>query len=536
MSTPYNYEDSMRAHDAAVYSWLDGLLVDYNDINGEPRLQVPILKVFAAPHRAYAQAYDLLVKMGWAAGGSDAAARLTAEADWATLPLPICTIDRDYPMFTQELAASALTYERTFRDPVTGDWVQLPYPLHALTTYRLTFWCLKRYTEAYIAEWMYTRFGAIGAGNREVYLPVQHQAPFGRQLHSFKWIGTGDQSDLEGESPRYIRMTMTAMLRTWFMRGTWASARREPPVHAVQRQGWSEADLAATNSWWGSGNLWTIRDPTDFNSLATWPVDGAATVAADGTGGLVATLPSDADRVQLIELGTALLPNGYQILQVAGQISTDASVELFVDQFFGDPTPVPLRLMPKIYPDPPAIPVVSSFSPVMLTPELSGEFRIGAEVWAQSVPAGDVTFHEFTLSEGLRFVYGVQGGPAVATLSKINVRQIGDVTPHLAAYQIVDGGTEWVYHWNALEVRPYLIVVRVVRPAAAGAQITVDNDETSPTFSRTRGIAASRSLGVVILIQPLSGTLRVHIPKTLAVLEAYARPFDGPFLGGTLLP
>jgi len=539
MSDPYNYEDSMRIHDAAIYSWLDGLLVDYGTINGEARNQVPILKVFAAPHRAFAQAYDLLVKMGWAAGGNDETARLTAEADWAVLPLPICTIDRDYPVFSPQLSASALTYERTFRDPVTGDWVTLPYPLHAFTTYRLTFWCLKRYTEAYILEWFYTRFGQRGAGNREVYLTVHHQAPFGDQMQALRWIGTGDQSELEGDNPRYIRMNATVMFRTWFMRDRWPAARREPPVHAIQREAYAAEDMLATSSWWGTGNLWTIRDPSDANSLATWPRWGDASVASNSGRGLDVTLTGGLDRVELIELGNIVTTDDYQILSISGSVSPTAPATLFIDEFFGDPIPRVAPVIPQVYPPPTPLPINSSFGAVMLTPEFGGALRLGTRVWEQSTGSEDASFHEFTLSRGKRFMYGVEGGPAGVGMSRIDVRQVFDAlkTPPTQVDSWPGyGDPESVYRWQNLDIRPYLIVVRLVNPTVPGTVLTFEDDDTAPTFSRPRTVSTIHTLGLVALVQPKLGNLRVRVPSTVIVADAYVRPFDGPYLGGTLLP
>lgn len=533
MSVPYNFEDTMRKHDAAVYSWLDGLCLDYNGINGEDRKNVPILRVFSAPHRAFAQAYDLLVKMGWAAGGSDEAARITAQADWATLPLPFCTIDRDYPMLTPELGASALQYERSFRDPETGDWVVLPYPLHALTTYRLTFWSLKRYTEAFILEWLYTRFGARGAGNRELYLPVYHAHPFNAQLHSFRWIGTADSGDAEGENPRYLRMTVSALLRTWFMRGDWPSARREPPVHAIQRSAYSVEDCAPTSSWWGSGNLWTPRSTTDPTSLARWPRRGDALVSSNGARGVTVTLSDPSDDVELLNLGTTLGASGYQVVGIAASLSSTAQGTVALLQTSADPTPYRVPAMPVVYQGV-ASAITSTFDPVLLSVELEGDVYPGQEVWSLDVPVSESeSFHEFTLSRGKRFELRVRGDPGVMEFPRLDVRTVFETT-HVVQSSITDGGASWHYDWTGLESRAYLVVVILQQPTVAGVSLVFYDDATAPVFSKSRMTSTTASIGVVGLIQPLSSTLRVTIPKTVTVLEAYVMTFDGPFLGSTL--
>ncbi len=535
MSTPYNFEDTMRRHDAAVYHWLDDLLVDYNQINGQDRRAHPILRVFAAPHRAFAQAYDLLVKMGWAAGGNDEQARLTAEADWTTLPLPFCTIDRDYPMFTQELAASALTYERTFRDPVTGEWVVLPYPLHAQTTYRLTFWSLKRYTEAFILEWFYTRFGNRGAGNREVFLTVEHEPPFGPQMQALRWIGTGDQGELEGENPRYLRMNATVMLRTWFMRGTWPSARRETAVHAIQREAYQTEEMAATASWWGTGNLWSIVSPQDPVALARWSVRGSPELTVVGPDGLAIASGGGLDRVDLIELGSIRNDDEYQILSIAGTVDTDAPVSLEVEDLYGDPTPWVPPVVPQMYPQAVAPPVASAFGPIDLSVQMDGDMRIGTPVWGLELPAGEGSFHEFTLSYGRRFRYGVFGGPAETELRRIDVRQVFDAARTAPTSQTGSmAGTEYV--WQGLEARPYLIVVRLVTPTTPGTNLVFADDAATPAFSRTRAVSREHTHGVLALLQPKVDSLRVFVPLAALVADVYVRPFDGPFLGGTLPP
>jgi len=503
MALPHNYEDSIRKHDVAIYSWLDGLHVDYGTVSGVERNDCPILRTFAAPHRAFAQAHDTLVKMGWVAGETDEAKRIVAEADWSVLPLPFVTIDRDDPIFSPQLAAPVLNVDRWFKDPTTGAWVELPYPLHMLTTYRLTFWCLKRYTEAFIMEWFYSRFGARGAGPQEVYLTVRHDAPWGEQRQALRWVGSADYSDLEGENPRYIRMTASLIFRTWLMRGSWAGASREQPVHTIRRTAPEEPNLTPTASWWGSGNLFEI-DMALGQIPTAWPKTGAASVVGNGRSGLVLAVDDDTDTVGLCTRGAVPNGDGYEILGLSALVDVGgAPVRLLLCNETGDPTATP-----KPVPTP---------------------------VYHLDLPVGSHRFHEFTLSRGDRFtalLHGT-GGPADVEIEQVDIR-------HIEPALIVkpeprdDLGAAWGYRILNLSTKPHLVVV-VLQLAVAGETVTFEDSAFTPSFTRSRVVSETTEIGVVSLIQPKTDSLRVVVPKSMIIADVYAQVFDGPYLGSTLL-
>jgi hypothetical protein len=81
-----------------------------------------------------------------------------------------------------------------------------------------------------------------------------------------------------------------------------------------------------------------------------------------------------------------------------------------------------------------------------------------------------------------------------------------------------------------------LAVIVLQVPTVAGVAVVFQDDVSAPSFSKTRLVSTIYPVGVAGLLQPKADTLRVQVPKTVTVHDAYVMAFDGPFLGSTLPP
>jgi hypothetical protein len=194
--------------------WLNGMIVDYGDYGGVlkgPLNGVPIISCFASPDRAFAQAADLLIKTGKTTGG-------TAE-NWANevnrlngLPLPIVSIYRSDAQYDPSLAGIPKRFPLSTA-PTTSVQYWRPYRI----PYQLDFWSMKTYTDTLFREWMESQFGIIGNLQNEAYISVTHVAPYGVKRQSLLNEGARDTSYLEGNQPRYRRLTYSLSLRAYLI-------------------------------------------------------------------------------------------------------------------------------------------------------------------------------------------------------------------------------------------------------------------------------------------------------------------------------
>ena len=346
MSLPFSAEDTIRLHDAAFFNWLSGFKVDYNNISGAPQLQVPMLAVMAAPHRAFATVVDTLVSRGWVNQADPKIAQAMADQEWPVLPLPVATIERDDPIMSGQLALVPGKYRTNAFNPYTGQWDTYAYPSHYLTQYRLTFWCEKKYTHAYFIEWLMSQLGAVGAGYTEVYIPVQHAQPFGTQLHALRYLGSANMDDLEGAHPRHIRKMLSFTLRSWFMRQPPVAGNGASPVFNVRQDqnilaqdGTSviDSEVAPGRLNWGTFNLYNSLSTNIAGSVAAyWPSYGAAVVtqaAANAPGrtqDLTVSVTAATDIVPLLDRIIPLNSYGYNLIRIAGMYQSSAAAELTV--------------------------------------------------------------------------------------------------------------------------------------------------------------------------------------------------------------
>ena len=177
MAVPHTYDDYLRIHDAAFYNWLGTLLVDYGDVAGVTRNQQPILRVMTTPQRAMAEVVDFLVSQGWIEGTDAADMRKKAEQNFTVLPMPFCSFLREEPQLDPQLQGAVKTIRRRFFNCDIGQWEYHPWPKHHRIGYNVTFRSHKKFTDAYMREFIYGQLGGKGKNENETYIPVVHKAP-----------------------------------------------------------------------------------------------------------------------------------------------------------------------------------------------------------------------------------------------------------------------------------------------------------------------------------------------------------------------
>jgi len=165
MATPHTFENSLRIHDEAIFTWLDTLLIDYRLSDGPPPVIIPeepILRITAAPSRPFADVAALLVARNFFHGMGLTPEQMTTMAEdefHKIMPLPIITIYRADPVEDPELAGAPKEFRRAVIDAAGGKYISYPWPAHYRTEYTMTIWCEEKYTEAFILEWFYAQFG-----------------------------------------------------------------------------------------------------------------------------------------------------------------------------------------------------------------------------------------------------------------------------------------------------------------------------------------------------------------------------------------
>lgn len=223
MSRPDTYENTFRLFDMAIYDWLGGLLVDYGDLAQGIRMPgKSILRTMATPERAFAEMQNMLVRMGWMN-------ETLASDDFRNIPLPFVSIYRMTTLPKLEYMRVPMRLKRLYRDH-EGNWLGADFPTPWEITYDIHFWCMKRYTEVHLWDWLVSRIGRRGASPEEFYLEVDHEkwphdhhalktCIYGNQLHSVRFDALTDITDLEPVemAPRYVRFSLLLTIRAWMM-------------------------------------------------------------------------------------------------------------------------------------------------------------------------------------------------------------------------------------------------------------------------------------------------------------------------------
>jgi hypothetical protein len=403
------------------------------------------------------------------------------------------------------------------------------------TEYRVSFWCLKRYTENWIDEHVMAQLGLIGAGESEVMLYVQHPDPFGTRLQALHFDSSTNLSELEGEdNQRFIRWEMSFTLNTVVHR---APLTPDPAIAGASGAGYDFIDQVVPADAFGV-RPGVNEDPeaqvgTDFSTPLTsqshnlfrlvprkydphhdvWPLVGGASVVPspltpDGksdVSALQVSVTAPADQADLTNRPVRLDADGYAILSLAFRYRADAAIDLDVYSNDGQHTPPAAPTWTSALQD--TLPVQSKWTRV----------------------------HRFTVVTEPIFDVSLSGTgvAAVGNFARVDVRHLRSQTK-VAPSSTVVGGAETTYDWTGLVAsQPYLIVV-VLTPAAASGTLTVNDDDTAPSFVKTEPVDDSVNQGAVVLMQPLNTSLQLVAPNSLSIAAIYAQRYYGAFAGHEL--
>lgn len=516
MSTPYSLENTLRAHDVAIYDWLGGLHVDYNDSEKgiANKNDIPILRVFASPQRAFATVQDMLIKDGWISGLTPAAQQANA-GDFDTLPLPVLTLQRGEPQIDAELSAPAKVFRHKVFDPLTGQFINHQWPGHYKTDYTITLWGLKRYTDNFMREWIMSHFGAAqGVAFSEYMLLVKHADPWGDMRQALRYIGSSDLSDLEGETTRYIRVEFTFSLRTWLFRTPVAGETQANHIgeiialtkdeYGVTHTETDEYD-ANPNVDIISGNLFNypVFGPT---ITTTWPRTGDARVAPGEirpgpVNSLYMEIDSPDDSVQLIERILVPDTNGNSVVSIALQYVATEDVDL----------------------------------------EVSKRDNLGAVFLAfeKKLPktAKWTKVHVFAIADGADVLVSIVGrtGASLAkvTIANVDIRHVSTLTP-ISPVSSAPVGSEIHYTFSPLPGIPYLAVGLLLSTSSPSDTFAVDDDAITPAFTNLQSIDSQVNVGAVALIQPRQSSIVVRVPNTVALASVMLQRYAGAYYGNEI--
>jgi hypothetical protein len=358
--------------------------------------------------------------------------------------------------------------------------------------------------------------GNKGAAENEFFIDVDHEDPWGTMKHAVKFTGSTDQSDLEGEGPRYIRTEYTFRVRTWIMRPseegaelvekTGADTYEDIPDDGVLLDTAPGMDVQ-------SDNLFAIRIPTvKFSDL--WPVEGDATVERSlefppdiaPTRGMPFTMrmfmEDQADKVFIAETPTKLDGDGYDVFSISFQYKATGRVELEIQQ---------RDLVTDI---------VTSADSIILP--ASGLWQ-KVHLWS-------------IVNEGsyIAKIAGIPNQPEQEVhVSDIRVNRVYSQTK-VDPTDSQDLGDEIKYRWFSLATRPYLCIITTTSTTGGTNIITLEDDAAAPAHIVQRPLDSSVQVGLVFLTQPKSDSLALRVPKTTVVSAVYIQQFDGPYNGHTV--
>lgn len=525
MATPYTLGDTMRDHDTAVWKWLGGLLIDYNEIAGVARNQFPILRVVATPHQAFAKVVDMLAHQGFLPAGTAEEMKASGELKWNDLPLPVATIERSDPIPEASRNSSALV-RRIYLNPLTGQWETHRWPAQYTTQYRITFWSLRKSTDNYIREWVYGKMGGQGKATHEDIIPVSHPPPWGETIQKFRLDGSTDLSVLEGDVQRFIRTEFAFTLRTLvffppvgngyithgvgFTGELIGSAYGDTTTDGTVASGDSPSAVPAVMT----GNLFYY--PVTANLIPTeWPVTGngkasAGLVAPGGVqagpeaSSLRAQVTLTTDSVEVLERLAQKDPDGRAIVSVSLRYqSAGAQVDLEVAQRDGSTNALTLAFEARL----PVVP--NRWDPV----------------------------HVFALVKGDTFQVNLVGTGTAgeATVADVDIRQVYDGTRVAPAASSTPGPGLTRHEWGSLDNAPYLVILALAPSNPAGpSTVTVQDDLVSPSYTKSQPLDPSANVGLVFLVQPKAGYLGLTLPSALALDTVYVQRYPGAYNGSTI--
>jgi hypothetical protein len=524
MAAPASFEDTIRRHLAAFYSWLGQLRVDYGGPTDFPdgfpfkasyptRQNFPILRTMATRERAFATVVDLLVHHGWIDTGTAAEIR-TKAADFAVLPLPVVTYEKGDPEIDSTAGSVPKRFARSFFNQATLKWESHQWPGTYWLPIRATFWCSKRYTEAFMQEWVFSQLGKLGAADREVLIPVEHLSPWNTQWQALQLEGVADQSELEGDPlARQIRYEISFRLRMLHFR---PDVIQDEPVNvsAVPITLAHEGDTSEVNPFdrtpdvphfpGASDNLY-LQYYSGDQIAANWPRTGSATVREGDAAPedvpvssvIRGTVRTVQDRIGITNRPVRIdaTPHDIAILSVALRYKSTAEVGLKLFQRPGNEAPVTWTLARGV-----VLPASSSWVDLQFLTLVDDP--IFTLLWEGRAIAADLSFADVSV----RHLFS-------------GARQLATGTgPGLF------GTTK--HSWNGLDrATSYLVVV--LTASTGQHEVRLDDDDVTPTHTLTRVFDADNEVGYAEVVQPRAGSIAVSLPSGLVPTAVFIQPYAG---------
>lgn len=507
MSVTYSLEDTLRRHDMAVYEWLGALRMDYgidkdvNELLPVDRNNIPVLRVLAGPDRVVAKTVELLVTTGWIAGNdpslvlaSAAALRERAKENFAVLPLPLISIERQDPVPALPDSGVPKVFGRQSFSQASQSWERHQWPGAYETTYRVVFWCAKRYSEVFFREWVYSKLGNIGLGESEALIPVVHEAPWGTIQQRLVFDGSDDESELEGEKNRYFRYGYSFRLRTWHFKkplGTTSYVHDIAIEERPLRTNESSLDTVSSAPAVAAVSLNLFSFYLTSNLVPTqWPRAGNSTVMRlENPERMRVTCSATTDEVLLSNRALPLDLQGRAIMSIAFDYTSTAPTRVLVAS--RDPGIEPVSWITNRRFD----------LPTKTRPSRAQFFAL--------------------LKQPIFSVTATGGGtPATLYLSNISIRHVRTINRTVPASSAPGGGGT-VHAWTGLASRAYLVVVSLATGAASGTVLVgSDSYPVNPALQ----------VGLVALVTP-NGTLNVTVPSAVTTDDVYVIPYGGAWRG-----
>lgn len=524
MAVPASYEDTIRCHIAAFYSWLGNLRVDYGGPSDFPdgvpfknsyptRLNFPILRTLATRQRAFATVVDLLVHHGWISSGTAAEIR-TRAGDFAVLPLPVVTYEKGDPEIDTTAGSVPKRFARSFFNQTTLKWESHQWPGTYWLPIRATFWCSKRYTESFMQEWLFSQIGKLGMADREVLIPVTHRSPWGTQWQALQLEGLADQSDLEGDPlARQIRYEVSFRLRMLHFRPDVIES--EPVnVSAASITMAYQGDTSEVDPFGrepdvphvpgASENLYTQYYSGD--EIATsWPRTGSATVRAGNTN------PEDVDPDSVIRgtvrtvndrIGVANRPvridsppHDVAILSVALRYKSTAEVGLKLFQRPGNEDPATWTLARGV-----VLPATSAWRDLQFLTLVDDP--IFTLLWEGRAIQADLSFADVSVQH----LFSGSRTPATGTSAGLF-----GMTKH---------------SWNGLD-RAVSYLVVALTDATGQHVVRLEDDDVTPGHTIERTFDGDNEIGYVEVVQPRAGSVALSLPPGFSPTAVFLQPFAG---------
>lgn len=518
MAAPHTFDNTLRRHDVAFMKWLQGLTVSYKIEQPDSAAPItktnhPIFTTFASPTRMGEEIYKQLAR-------ENIVPNVTEGKKFPVPPLPIAGVERALPQRDPEYSTLAYTFATHF-DETTGRYVKYQWPTHYRTEYTVTFLAKTTRTMNYIIEWVESQFGVLGAAQGERYIDVEHPQPFGTANQSLKLVSGSDLSEFEGDEQVFKRVQYVFSLRTWLIRPSIGEAEvvEAPDVGQISD---IEGNVIDAESIALSANLFAPPYRLRKEEYPTrWPTEGNATIKSGvqlitpyirqpNLADHFTTVIQDNDEVDLVRLLERPYGNTSPALfSIELDYASDAAVNLVCRQRDVNATDLDESddtINPAYFLN---LPATSRFPQLL--------FHLHRFVYIT-----DQTFQLCLASDG---------AVANTVLSGIKVQRIMGQIDTAPTSSGTGGGVNY-WEWSGLNsTQPYLIHASLTTTAGADESASLADSSTSPVNTRIETINDTRQSGLVLLSQPLDGTLRLEVPDTVTLANVQARKYDGHYAG-----